>query len=1199
MSTQAGARSAARVAVLADLVENLTARLEAGAPIDLEAVLREHPEHAAELRELLPALALLADLSHSAGEKETTADGTAPLGELGDYRIIREVGRGGMGVVYEAEQRSLRRRVALKVLPWAAAMDPRQLQRFKNEALAAASLKHEHIVSVYAVGCERGVHYYAMEFIEGQTLADVIRGRAGGVNPPVEVSDRGVDTPRSPAPTAPVAALSTERSGPHGRAFYRAAAELVAQAAGALEHAHSLGIVHRDIKPANLLLDAAGKLYVSDFGLARFGPDAGLTMSGDLLGTLRYMAPEQALAKHGLVDHRADVYALGATLYELLTGRPAVDAADRAEILRRIAFEEPTPPRKLDRSVPAELETICLKCLAKDPARRYASAAELAEDLGRVLSGEPIRARRTGPAERLGRWCRRNPGLAAAIALAALALVAVAVLAVLYALQQKSATAKLADAAERIRLEHGHTQAALTESRRLAAGLAYDRGQALCESGEIGQGMLWLARSLTLAPDEDPDLQGAIRANLGCWRAQMSTLRAWLEHGGAVLTAAYSPDGRIILTGGDDGSIRFWDACTGEPTGQPLLVPGWVRAAAFSPDGHALLIVWRTHPNSDPGKRFGFDPAGGYTNPFMRRLAAGSAEVRDIHGNPAPRPFPEIARSWVLAAAWSPDGKLICTGHQDKAARIWDAGTGALRAELSGHEHEVWSVAWGPDGRTVLTGSADGSARLWDAGTGRPVGRPLRAPAGDTPIIFSTAFHPAGRVAVTGQSDFKACLWDTQTGEGQGPPLRHRGAVAAAAFSPDGRLVATASYDRTARLWDAQTGRPVGQPLPHQAIVQAVAWGPDGRTVLTGGGDKAARLWDAAPPPPRGWPLGPDTAVGSVALSPDGRTVLTGGHWNDGSARLWDARTGTPVGPPLRLGAPASALAFSPDGRVALTGDGDFTARFWDAATGAPLGTALRHTGYIEAAAFSPDGQTVVIGTQGSQGKGYGWLWKVAGGEPLGPPLDHQGQVNAVAFRPDGRAVATGSRDRTARVWDAHTGRPLGPPLPHSGEVVRVAFHADGRRLLTASSDGIVRIWDPIAGVLLSRPFQHQSVGPTVAFSPDGRTMLTLSGDGAARLRDVATGKPVGPPRVHSGTARMAAFRPDGHELVTLDGQRKVYRWPVPASEEGTPERVVLRAQVLTGLEMDDDGVVRVLDAPTWRQRREELGEPLRPAPSD
>jgi serine/threonine protein kinase len=291
--------------------------------------------------------------------------------------------------------------VALKVLPFAATLDPKQLQRFKNEAQAAAHLHHSNIVPVYATGCERGVHYYAMQFIEGQTLAQVIAD-AKGQRPEVH------SPPRSAlAPTPPLAARSTE-TGTTGATRFRTAARLGVQAALALEHAHQLGVVHRDIKPPNLLVDGRGHLWVTDFGLAHCQSQAGLTMTGDLVGTLRYMSPEQALARPVPLDHRTDLYSLGVTLFELLTLMPAFAGSDRQELLRQIAFEEPRPPRRLNASIPAELETIVLKAMEKNATDRYATAQELADDLERFLNDEPIRAKRPSLALRLRKWARRH-----------------------------------------------------------------------------------------------------------------------------------------------------------------------------------------------------------------------------------------------------------------------------------------------------------------------------------------------------------------------------------------------------------------------------------------------------------------------------------------------------------------------------------------------------------------------------------------------------------------------------------------------------------------------------------------------------------------------------------------------------------------------------------------------------------------------
>jgi len=404
--------------------------------LDLEAFLAGHDEMA---RFTAPLRVARGGDAHGPGGalRDEPDDPPASLGELGDFRLLREVGRGGMGVVYEAEQISLRRRVALKVLPFAAAIDPRRLQRFKTEALAAAHVQHEQIVPVHAVGCERGVHFYAMQFIDGQSLAALIgelRGLGDERRDDADVTEAAIGGPVSPSggvATSAATTISRERSADRLRYFDRVAG-LGRQAALALEHAHQAGIVHRDVKPGNLLLDLRGQLWVTDFGLAQVTGDVGLTITGEMLGTLRYASPEQVLARRGIVDHRSDVYSLGATLYELLTLRPLFDGRDRNALIRQIADDEPASPRSLEPSIPAGLETIVLKALRKEPAERYATAQEMADDLQRFLARRPILARRPTPSERLRAWSRRHPaivgsGMAALLLLTAASLVSTAI----------------------------------------------------------------------------------------------------------------------------------------------------------------------------------------------------------------------------------------------------------------------------------------------------------------------------------------------------------------------------------------------------------------------------------------------------------------------------------------------------------------------------------------------------------------------------------------------------------------------------------------------------------------------------------------------------------------------------------------------------------------------------------------------------
>jgi serine/threonine protein kinase len=552
-------------ALLAEIVEEFTNRVQAGESVDVEAYIHKHPEHAERLRQLLPALALLDDLGRSLSSAANGAAGQSSedtlSGVLGDFRILREVGKGGMGVVYEAEQISLRRRVALKVLPFAATMDARHLQRFHNEAQAAACLHHTNIVPVFFVGSERGVHFYAMQYINGQPLSELIRQLRQRENKTPTPAEAAASTPM---PAADMTPLTGE--GGRGRDYFRKVAELGVQAAEALEHAHQLGIVHRDIKPANLLLDARGNLWVTDFGLAHMQHgENNLTMTGQAVGTPRYMSPEQALAKRVVLDHRTDIYSLGVTLYELLTLRPAFSSDDRQELLRQIAFEEPPRPRKLNRAIPTELETIILKTMEKEAADRYGTAQEMAKDLQRHLRNEPIWARRPTVCQRIVKWSKRHRAFVwSGMATLGATFIALAT------------TTALVWQAER------ETQGAL---KREADALTRERMGAHLLRIAAADRAWWIGRV-----DRAEEILDECPANQRHFewyylkRLCHKELRTLSADSAPVWCVAINPDGQRLAFSTDD-NVKICRIATGETL---LTIPGASRTLWFSPDGSQL-----------------------------------------------------------------------------------------------------------------------------------------------------------------------------------------------------------------------------------------------------------------------------------------------------------------------------------------------------------------------------------------------------------------------------------------------------------------------------------------------------------------------------------------------------------------------------------------------------------------------------------
>ena len=647
------------------------------------------------------AAVLRQDPSSTPGASEPTR-----IRYFGDYEIIREIARGGMGVVFEARQVSLNRTVALKMILAGQLANDTDVRRFHTEAEAAANLDHPGIVPIFEVGQHEGQHYFSMGFVEGQSL-----------------SQRLADGP------LPV----------------REAADLIRRVSDAIQYAHERGVIHRDLKPANILLDQNGNPRVTDFGLAKkVQGDSGLTGSGQIMGTPSYMPPEQAGAKRGEVGPAADVYALGGTLYALVTGRPPFQAATAMDTVIQVISDEPVPPRRLNASIPRDLETICLKCLEKEPGKRYASAAALGEDLGRYLAGEPIVARPVTRSERAVKWARRKPAIAALMGLVAL-VAAFGLGGVLWqwraavkarnVAQAREQDARDAQAKERVQTELAKQQTELAEQRLYDVRMNFVQRYWEDYNGNLFRQAL---------DEQLPANQGGIDRRgfeWFYWQRKISSGHITLKgHTGWVKSVAFSPDGQRLACASTNGTVTLWDTGTGQET---LTLKGrtiGVFAVAFSPDGKRLATGSMT----------------------------GSVKLWDT-GNGRETPMPLKGHTVLVhSVAFSPDGRHLASAGGDGTVMVWDAGTGQETLTLKGHNGGVLSVAFSPDGKRLASGGGNGTVKVWDAGTAREV----LAFKGHSAPVSGVAFSPDGKRLASASNDQTVKVWDTGTGQEMPSPSR-------------------------------------------------------------------------------------------------------------------------------------------------------------------------------------------------------------------------------------------------------------------------------------------------------------------------------------------------------------------------------------------------------------------------------------------
>jgi WD40 repeat protein/predicted Ser/Thr protein kinase len=966
---------------------------------------------------------------------------------FGDYELLTEIARGGMGVVYKARQKTLDRIVAVKLILAGQFADKDSIQRFRTEASAAAALQHPNIVAIHEVGVHQGEHYLAMDFVEGPNLTKLI-------------SDSGFRN-----------------------SDFKKAGRYVKIIAEAIHYAHERGILHRDLKPSNVLIDGHDQPRVTDFGLAKFvlppsggflasepakaGTTNDLTLTGHVLGSPNYISPEQASGKRGATSRATDVYSLGAILYHLVTGRPPFLAESVAETLEQVLHSEPVSPRLWNPRIPADLETISLKCLEKEPARRYATAQELAEELGRFLNDEPLHARPVSRGEKLRRWCRRKPALAGALASALALLVVVAVGSPIAAL--------------RIKREQQRTQ------RNLVAQYVAN-GTRLMNDGDLFGSLLWYAEALRL-DEGSPEREEPHRIRIASVLRQCPKLMNVFTHGTMLYAAQFSPDGKCLVTASDDRTARVWDVNAGQ-TLVTVRHGDEVFDAAFSPDGQRIVT------SSEDG----------------------TARVWDAQTGTALTP-PLRHGDTVWRACFSPDGKLVATASGDQTAQIWNATTGERIGSPFQHEDKVVRVAFSPDMRLLSAVTWGDEGSVWEIATGKRLFHGRH----DSFQYTEVAFSPDSRrfLTVDGPS---LRVWEASTGqECSFSPLKHRRSIASAVFSPNGRYVVTTADDNTTAVWDVATGQTVFSPaIQREDVNLQVAFSPDNRRVLTAGHDKIGRVWNARTGRAVCPPLKHILMVKRCAFNPDGRRLLT--YSCDQAGRVWDLATSEAFHPFAPAGFDGFGIRSAARGGMLVRGPSN-TVCITDATRSKVL-TVLPHEFRVTYAAFSPDDQTVITAcgrpNAVSSTRAAIFLWDTATGRCLNrTPMETAFELNCAAFSADGTRLVTGGLDFTARVWDARDGRPLTDSLRQGHEVMWVGFSPDGRSILTGCWDNTARVWDVATGRPTTAVLQHKARVCGAAWSADGRRLETLTRDGHRQTWDLATSDPLTPPqRVHSRNER-------------------------------------------------------------------------------
>jgi WD40 repeat protein/serine/threonine protein kinase len=1117
---------------------------------------------------------------------------------FGEFEILDEIAKGGMGIVYRARQQNLNRLVALKLLGTGAVVSQDRVARFRTETEAVATIEHPNIVPIYSVGEVDGQPYFSMKLIEGGSLAQRLEELTPGSVLKSSLSNRSDIQSRQHQIVAIMISICR-----------------------AIHYTHERGILHRDLKPNNILMDEHGEPQITDFGLAKIlENDSGLTESFAVMGTPSYMAPEQATGHSRQITTAADIYGLGAIFYELLCGVPPFKEATPLATMRRVIDSEPDSPRKLCSMIDPDLETVCLKALNKEPDRRYDSALKMAEDLERWRDGEPVLARPIGILEKSWRWGRRNPLSTGLVGLVGLLVCLIVFGVVRFGVKVSEL---------------------LRESESLVMDFQLGEAEDLLSKGDSMTGIALLGHVLENNPNHEVAASRLVSALVH--RDLAIPQGAPRDHGVAVIDIQLSPDHRHMASLGIDGSVVLWSIDDdGSKVPRLVVSPQRVRSIAFESNGDRLIggcfsgdiLVWDVATGGILGVRQIHDSSVDVLAVGMGRSAvvSGSSDqsVRVWNmdsGESLSEPLVHPRR--ILTLDLNRAGDRVLTSCENGMVRIWEVGSGELVAGPFRHFGPLRGAQFDPLERRVITYGVGPRAIIWDVKENRPVTMNIEHKA----PITRAEFNPDGRTLVTVGEDGFARVWDAVSGKLLRETSTKKTRIEEMCFGPLGKKLLLVGSGGVCQLWDAECERMLVNEMRHPDRVNAAVFTRDGRAIVTACEDGLVRKWNIGRLPPWKTIIRHEGPVNDAEFTSHGRSLVTAGQ--DGFLKVTDPSTGLGRFRRVRAGFSIGFISVADTSDRILAGEVSLRrpalAGLWDGMTGKALVEPIRQSGNLRCGDFSPDGSRIVLGSE----RGAVTVWKanndlepllrydhigpinsvtfdhsgtrvvsagndgkaivsaIKGSEKPEGTVSHGGRILVAVFHPNDEILLTASSGHSARLWKLSEGLgvPVGSSFAHEDSVNWAEFSPDGLSVLTASGDGMVSVWSVLDQSRLGAPIQHSGPVLRAHFDNAGKRVVLIGGDHIARVWDLESRRPVSEPMEHSRELFDGAFSPDDLTVMTNAADDAARIWTIPSPPLPFPLWFTKFLGCITGVTVDSKGTRSVLEEERVTDIRREVSQ--------